>query len=206
MCWNPEISLSTFVFGIAAIIIGYINKEHDIKWALFYTTIVSMQLIEFFIWKNLGSKHINKILSIIAFVLIMIQPIAAGMLIENKSYMMIYYILYVLWLVVYITSSSPIKWITQKAKNGHLSWLWLNPAHDLLILTWTVFIICALLLSKGSLLSRIICVTALALFTLVSWWYYKTQEFTWGSVYCSFINMIFLFIIGKSFWIHYCRA
>lgn len=206
MCWNPEISLSTFVFAVAGIIIGYVNHQHNMAWNIFYMSFASMQLIEYFIWKNLGKKDVNTVLSVIAFLLILSQPIAAGLLIENKTYQMWYYALYVLWTLSYIMLSRPIVFKTEKATNGHLSWLWLSPGHGALIVTWVAFLVAAIWMSSSSTLTKALITVGFLAITYISWWFYHKQEHTWGSMYCSFANIVFVLVIAKSFWSQYCRA
>jgi hypothetical protein len=205
MCWNPDVSLSTFVFATAAIVIGYITRQHDLKWSVFYLSFALMQLLEFFLWKNLTKPMVNKVFSLLGLLLIMLQPVAAGLLIADNKYKPIYYALYALWLVIYFMTSLPITLKTQKAPNGHLSWLWLKPSHGILIVIWLLFIIAAVWLSSISTLAKAILTLTLAAFTYVSWWYYHNQQSTWGSVYCSFINLVFIVVIAKSFWSQYCR-
>ena len=50
MCYNEEVSLFTYLTGMtgsAALL--YINKIPE---SIFYTTVVQMQLIYYFLWKN----------------------------------------------------------------------------------------------------------------------------------------------------------
>lgn len=42
MCWNAQISLSTYVLGITGITIAYINKTEPVSWLIFYFTITTM--------------------------------------------------------------------------------------------------------------------------------------------------------------------
>ena len=62
MCWNPDISLNTFLFGVFALLFIFLSNtfsKYKLKEFtnplvyLFLFQIVVMQLIEFFIWKNL---------------------------------------------------------------------------------------------------------------------------------------------------------
>ena len=44
---------------------------------------ISMQFIEFILWRNLNNKFINKIMSILGSLLLVIQPIASLTILEN---------------------------------------------------------------------------------------------------------------------------
>ncbi len=66
MCWNQHVSLNTFLFSsFILILIIYNNKytQYKIKelnnvWIyVFFFSFISMQLIEFFIWRNINNKY-----------------------------------------------------------------------------------------------------------------------------------------------------
>ena len=68
MCWNENVSLNTFLFSgfILALIIynnsftKYKIQELNNKWVYFFiASFVFMQLIEFFIWRNIDNKFSN---------------------------------------------------------------------------------------------------------------------------------------------------
>ena len=103
MCWNENVSLNTFLFsGFVLMLIIYNNSftkykipELNNKWMyLFIASFVFMQLLEFFIWRNINNAFYNNLFSIFAVLLLFIQPIASIMLITNmqirKSLLMIY--------------------------------------------------------------------------------------------------------------------
>ena len=91
MCWNQHVSLNTFLFStFVLILIIYNNKytQYKIKelnntWMyIFLFSFILMQLIEFFIWRNLNNKY-NQIWSNIAVLLLLFQPIASVMILSN---------------------------------------------------------------------------------------------------------------------------
>jgi hypothetical protein len=203
MCWNPEISLSTFILGVAAISIGNITQTNDLQWSLFYLSIVSMQLIEFFMWKNLQNPSLIKFLSMIGLLTIFLQPIVAGLLIDNKQIQILFYLMFILWMIAYIITSSPIKFNTYKSTNGHLAWEWLQPKYNLLIVLWTLFIIVPFWFKNGmNMWWKIIITLFTILFACMSWYFYHETK-TWGSVYCSFINIMSVFILILAFFSQY---
>ena len=197
MCWNPQISLSTFIFGIAAIAIGYINGIFDWKWSVLCFTIVSMQLLEYFIWTK---KEWNRILSIIGLCIIISQPIAAGLVIENSTYQKLYYILYLVWISIFL--AYPRHFSTTIGKDGHLRWNWLDISIFSVII-WTLFILAAIHLSNYiSLFKEVLVFIFIIGLVSISWYFYRKNG-TWGSVYCSFINIQFIFILANAFYIQY---
>jgi hypothetical protein len=186
------------------IIIGHINNFQTIFKSLFWLIVASMQLLEYFIWKNLDNKKVNNILSQIGLLIIILQPVVAGLMITNKKYTMIYYTLLALWILVFLLTSSPFDFRTTRASNGHLSWHWLDTTLFLGI-TWVSFIVIAIWLDESAIyflkISSIIYVLALM---AISYYYYKNYEGTWGSVYCSFINVFFVVVLIVIFTKHYC--
>jgi hypothetical protein len=75
MCWNSEVSLNTFIFGIiSAIIVWRLNVVEKLT-ILIILSITLMQLLEYFTWKNLRNSKINYYLSIIGLIIIFTQII-----------------------------------------------------------------------------------------------------------------------------------
>ena len=92
MCWNEQVSLNTFLFsGFTLALIIYNNsftkyKVQDLnnKYVyIFIASVIFMQLIEFFIWKNINNHFYNNIFSIFAQLLLLVQPIASIMILSN---------------------------------------------------------------------------------------------------------------------------
>lgn len=204
MCWNAEVSLSTFILGCAAIVIGQLNKLHDVKWSLFYFTIASMQLLEFFIWRyGMNNKDLNRWLSYLGLMIILLQPLAAGFLIKDMWAKKAYFLAYAGFCLVYIWWHWPIRFETAVAGNKHLAWRWLATSWPFILL-WTVFIIVAISLSGISWFN--VCIIAGFIVALTVWSYVSHIRYpgAWGSVYCSFMNIIFVLILIKAFSKQYC--
>jgi len=94
MCWNESVSLNTFMFSsfiLLLIIYNNLFTQYKIQelnniWVyLFLASFIFMQLIEFFIWRNINNKFYNKLFSIIATLLLIIQPIMSIMILTNKK-------------------------------------------------------------------------------------------------------------------------
>lgn len=143
MCWNENISLNTFLFGTATLIFIYYNntytqyKTPEFKNYIFYFLIfsyMSMQLVEFFLWKSINTKNknMNKMFSIIGWIILrIVQPFMALLMIPRKYYKLQYllFICYVLALIIlhiYKYLYNPVEFITTVDKNGHLYWKWVN--------------------------------------------------------------------------------
>lgn len=199
MCWNPEVSLSTFVLGVAGILIGYINGLNDWRWSAFYISVASMQLLEFFVWSyGLRNRQTNTILSMIGLLLIGLQPVCAGLLLKSRIHQLVFYGLYMLFIAMYLSNTHPITFRTSIAKNGHLNWEWLQP-QSWLIVIWTLFILIPIWVVSPNKYMALLIIIFISSFTAISYAMHKSYGGAWGSVYCSFINVMFVFVIVKAF-------
>lgn len=132
MCWNAEVSLNTFLFSaIVLSLVIYNNsftkykiQELNDKWMyVFIISVILMQLIEFFIWKNVNNKFYNNIFSMFAAFLLVIQPITSLMLLKNiqlRNLLLILYSSLAIPYSVYKSLTNNIHSIITKA--GHLKW------------------------------------------------------------------------------------
>ena len=72
MCWNANVSINTYIFGLFACLFALFNNKISVMSLLFAQSWMSMQLIEYFIWNKSFS---NRLLSQIALLVILSQPI-----------------------------------------------------------------------------------------------------------------------------------
>jgi hypothetical protein len=154
-----------------------------------------MQLIEYFIWSKTFS---NILLSKIAYGLILLQPYISIINIKNNvnliSYMLFGYTIYFIFCLFYIKN---IKFITKKAKNGHLAWYWLDfPLYSLL--PWFFFAYIQFIINKQYLIFIFFIILAIVSYIL----YNKTL--TWGSLWCWICNFISFYLIIKVFYKELC--
>ena len=76
MCFNKEISLTTFIVASIISILFYLrNKPNDRLIAIFNFSIGLMQLAEYFIWLNINNKEKNKFYTRIAKLIYSLHPI-----------------------------------------------------------------------------------------------------------------------------------
>lgn len=110
MCWNAAVSLNTFLFSsFALLLIIYNNsftkykiKELNNKWTyILFESIILMQLIEFFLWRNINNKYYNNLFSILAISLLVIQPIAGIMIIKTTTIRNVLLFVYLLLAIPY---------------------------------------------------------------------------------------------------------
>jgi len=203
MCWNPDISINTFIFVCVSLLFIYVtNTFTKYKSPMFdnplvyllLLTVGSMQLIEFFLWKNLKNKKINEILSIISSFLVVLHMYILMIMIPNSTIRYNILLLYTLFLIIYFIYKqiyNPILYYTSIGKNGHLSWEWFNYKgyENIWIMIFLLFYIIPLFLIKNHILSFFAITTMLISF----FFYFKYNTF--GTMWCWSFNLLFLYCI-----------
>ena len=210
MCWNESVSINTFVFGCLALIFIYFTNtftkyktqgfDNPFMYLIVFSFLI-MQLIEFFIWRNLNNKQINRILSLIGLGIIIIQPITLMLydtyaignittLIQNLSLYSIAWISFLSYKYLY----NPITFTTTIGVNKHLNWNWLKlPISEIIvcILIYFSYIVYSLLVLKNKdNIFRYFLFISVFISTIL---YYDTQDF--GSMWCWIINIYMLILI-----------
>jgi len=191
MCWNQHVSLNTFLFSSFVLLlvlynntytqykIGYFNS----LWIyLFFVSFISMQLIEFFIWRNINNPFYNHIFSTLAAMLIFIQPIVSLMTVSNVSLRNNLLVTYLVFFIPYFT----YKFITNNMKSqvsnrGHLEWLFFDTNMPL-FMGWLFFFLFSFIYTQnfyGFLFG-------IVLFLISYYNYYKDR--TIGSMWCWVVN------------------
>jgi hypothetical protein len=204
MCWNKEISLNTFVFSSFVLgLIIYNNAYTQYKivdinniWVyLFFISFILMQLIEFFIWRNVNNPIYNKLFTMMATLLLLVQPIATNMLITNKSVQRGMLFLYLICMMPFATYRFMTKNINSTvSKMGHLQWNSLfnnnNTLDHVAIIIWLVFFLFPLFYERqffGFLFG-------LLTLLVIIYNYYKDD--TIGSMWCWVVNSLMLYYAG----------
>jgi hypothetical protein len=201
MCWNAEVSLNTFIFSLFAALFALYNNVVTLPNALFYISFSSMQLIEYFVWKNINNKKANTFLSKIGLALILLQTLLSIFRISDSNHRNFMIYIYLACVVIVLTIIKPFNTIdfsTTKASNGHLAWNWLK--FPLIILALFLFFQAyAHFYNKDY-------VTFSAFLVLVSLIYYTYRETgTWGSLWCWIANILGLVYIYKVFSKSLCK-
>lgn len=196
MCWNTSVSLNTFLFsGFILLLIIYNNAYTEYKiqelnniWVyLFLSSFIFMQLVEYFIWKNINNPFYNNLFTIIGFFLIGSQPIFSSMIISNKKIRNIIIFIYLLFAIPYAMYQLYYKKIYSKvSKSGHLSWETFKLEPPLLFI-WLFCLVFSLIYEKlwvGLSFGVILFIIS----------YYKyNKEGSVGSMWCWLINSIMIY-------------
>ena len=196
MCWNENISLNTFLFSgfILALIIynnsftKYKIQELNSKWIYFFiASFVFMQLIEFFIWRNINNKFYNNIFSILATLLLIVQPILSIMIVTNvklRNLLLIAYLFLAVPYSIYKFSNSNIHSVI--SESGHLRWnfFYLNP---IILIGWFVFFLFSFVYEKKWL------GLVFGLSTLIIAFLNYTKDQTVWSMWCWSVNSVMIY-------------
>ena len=204
MCWNKDISLNTFIFACLALLFIYFTntyskyKLHAFDNPLVYVFLFQvsiMQLIEYFLWKNLKDKSLNEYLSRIAHFFVTTQPITVMLMIENitiKYSLLFIYIIFLITYTVFKYNYSPTILQTSIGKNGHLQWEWINSNgygnKVLLIIYLLIYVIAFLLINNKE-------ISVIGLLTLFISLFFYYKDNTFGSMWCWLYNVFMLYFI-----------
>jgi len=196
MCWNAAVSLNTFLFSsFALLLIIYNNsftkykiKELNNKWTyIFFALIILMQLIEFFLWRNINNKYYNNLFSILAISLLVIQPIAGIMIIKTTTIRNVLLFVYLLLAIPYsIYQFSTKKIHTTVSKNGYLEWHFFKNSF-LVLFVWFFCVFFSIIYEKIWTLVIFSIITLIILFI-------KYRDTAW-SRWCWVINSIMIYYI-----------
>jgi len=205
MCWNADISLNTFIFGCFALIFIFITNtytkyktpefDHPIMY-LFIFSVIIVQLIEYFLWKNLNNKKANRFYSQLLFWNVILQPFVIMLMIKDTFLRNllagIYGFITLMYALIHPYLKRSPAFYTTVGKNGHLVWEWsrlINNVYDLfvfgILLSYTVAI-----LLIDSYIIRMIGLVCLFLSLL---FYFK--DGTFGSMWCWSSNIFMLYFV-----------
>lgn len=203
MCWNPEVSIGTFLFGVATLVMMWLrvcggvgvpvlNKQCDGTFTfflLFCFSFMSMQAVEYKLWTVGGNRGMNRLWSIIGFLLVIIQPLLSVLRMQDpnikdtRDHLLA---LYAFYLVVLIAWYAPRKtFLTEVAPSGHLRWKWAQATgveNVVLLIHFLIFFIPYLYVSSH--LS-----TAFFMGSLIFSLIFYSRDGTWGSMWCWVVNV-----------------
>lgn len=200
MCWNEQVSLNTFLFSsFVLLLIVYNNAYTQYKinffnsygGVLFMSSVIVMQLVEFFIWRNINNKLYNHIFSTMAAMVLFIQPIASLMLLSNtnlRNKMLFVYSL--IFMTYFIYKFATNKMMSRISSKGHLDWLFFDTDIMLLFFGWLFFFLFSLIYEKQfkALIIGLV-------FLIISWVNYY-EDRTIGSMWCWVVNSCMVYFAG----------
>lgn len=198
MCWNEDVSLNTFLFSsFVLLLIIYNNlftkyKIQELNNPFIYLLIASfvfIQLIEYFIWKNINDKFYNNMFSIMATVLVFLQPVASIFILSNIQLRNTLLCLYLLLAIPYSIYKFSTRYNTHSviSKTGHLDWKFVGTT-PIMLLIWLFFFLFSIVYEK-KWVGFIFAVITL----LISFINYKNDATVIGSMWCWIVNSIMIY-------------
>jgi hypothetical protein len=204
MCWNADISINTFIFSSFALVFIYISNTYTRYKVEGFTTLfvyfyfflfVSIQLFEYFIWKNLNNKRMNTFFSKVGFFIIFLQTLLVNFLAEPiyQSYLFIYFFIFFVSLITYKHLYNPFDFRTVVAPSGHLSWEWLRFTgyEKIFFLVGLSFYLIPWILSKNVQYLNIY----LLIITFIVTYMLLKKDNTYGSMWCWVFNLMMIFYV-----------
>jgi len=196
MCWNENVSLNTFLFSsfVLALIIynnsftKYKIQELNNKWVYFFiASFVFMQLIEFFIWRNINNNFYNNIFSNLATLLLIIQPILSIMILTNvklRNVLLIFYLSLAVPYSIYKFSNSNIHSVI--SESGHLRWKFFDTS-PVIWMGWLFFFLFSFVYEKNWI------GLFFGLITLIIAFLNYTKDHTMWSMWCWGVNSVMIY-------------
>lgn len=175
MCWNADVSLRTYILGMAlAAFTKFKTNTDDASW-MFLVLFTHMQLVEYFLWKNMDNPDRLKLWSKIGALIIVAQPLFLMNRMKDHDLMVKLMAAYMLVVVGWFMVAKK-KFETRVGKNGHLIWDWF-PAHGWSV-AWAIAWFAPIILNQDYK------ILAFALAGYLPSLYYYMKYDTAGTMWC----------------------
>ena len=203
MCWNQYVSINTFVFGIFVLLLVKFNNSFSSykidffknNYAYFFIlSVITMQFIEFLLWRNINNTLINQIISIFGLVLLSLQPFTSILLIRDndqlKDKLLTIYTIPAIIFLIYTIYTTNIH--TTISKFGHLAWQWTNnktPFFNFIVLIfYLIFLFFPLMYNRYY-------IPFVFLIIYLIFKYYYSKDGSANSLWCFSINVVMLYFL-----------
>lgn len=156
-----------------------------------------MQLLEYFAWTYLDNKKVIYYLSIIGLLLIFLQQFLMSYFLKNPIHRQIMLTLLFGFIVLYGIFVLPTaRFNMKRGINGHLEWEWLK-LPKIFIMFALFFYVAPSVLDKYLLSAIFVIVTVC--YSLYNYYQYNT----WGSMWCYFSNVLWVYFVFVSVYKYY---
>lgn len=215
MCWNKEVSMTTFIITIMAAVFLFIRNDNNDRWiAIFAATVGLMQLAEYFMWSDQTCGKINKYASIFALIVLLLEPlvnIGCGLYYSDSKvffkYLLIAYIIFVCYIYTACVRNKEIKLCGTSMcdmpqgnsffgrKLCNLKWFFLdNFRKNKASMLWIIFLLLPFLMVKP--ISQGLALAAIGIGTIMV--AYATSSSAFGSLWCWLAILLVLYkIVAK---------
>uniref|UniRef100_A0A6C0HY37 Uncharacterized protein n=1 Tax=viral metagenome TaxID=1070528 RepID=A0A6C0HY37_9ZZZZ len=197
MCWNKDISLNTFLFSMfVLLLIIYNNKYTKYKiqelnnfWIyMFFISFIFIQLVEYFIWSNIKNPYYNNVFSIVAQLILLVQPIVSLMLLNDytiRKWMLSIYLLGMIPFAIY--QFCTIHLYSSVTQDGHLKWHLFAPNTPIVFFIWLFFFLFSIFYN-GNYFGFLF-----GLITLIITTYNYSQDQSVSSMWCWIVNSVMIY-------------
>jgi len=207
MCWNADISINTFIFSCFTLVFIYISNTYTrykvqgftgLFVYFFFFLFVSVQLFEYFIWKNLNNPRMNTFFSKVGFFIIFSQLFLVNFFAQPiyQPYLFVYFFIFFITLLLYKQFYNPFQFKTVVAPSGHLSWEWLRFTgyEKIFLLIGLSFYVIPWVLNKNITTTLYLSV-CLAIFSFFIMYMLLKKDNTYGSLWCWVFNLMMIFYV-----------
>ena len=197
MCWNAAVSLNTFLFSsfVLGLVIynnaytQYKIQELNNTWVyIFFMLFISIQLLEFFIWRNINNPYYNHVFSSIINGVFVSFPIATGMIISDINFrngLLIAYGIFLLYTFLFNINITEI--YTTISKYNHLQYHFMVKGYPYVHI-WIFFFLFPFFYI-GKFWSFLFGIVTL----FISIYYFQLDQ-SIGSMWCWIANIIHIFL------------
>jgi hypothetical protein len=144
MCWSASASLNTYALAMTMAAIIKWRGKLDPRLFAYLILFIHMQLIEYFLWKNIDRPDANAFWSQIGLFAILLQPIFLLRLVNSGALRGHLLVAYLTAMLIGFLINRP-KFTTEIGVNGHLKWNWF-PVNTFQGLAWMAAFFIPLLL------------------------------------------------------------
>lgn len=202
MCWNKEVSLNTFLFSFGVLLLIIYNNKYtqykikelnNIRFYMFLSSIIFVQLLEYFIWININNSFYNQIFTTLVILLTLLQPVFSLLLIDNKKLrdnILYFYIIILIPISIDLFRSTKLQSIVSKL--GHLEWgiIKNKPSLVMKYLSWIFIIVWLFCLFFPIIYIKNYWLLIVGFLTLLVSVYYYFKDNTLRSLWCWLTNLI----------------
>ncbi len=196
MCWSAEVSLKTWYFAVAGLLIGLYGGFPFPK-LLFAIIFSSMQLIEYYLWSYLKNPAKNQFYTLVGLAVILVEPLSALLLVPDRRIAigvgLLYIILMCVWFYqMYGKRAKEIaenKYLTKVGQNGHLYWPFVRDLNGWSGIVWFAVFFFGIFMSRDLVF---ILVASIALAYSI---YSESYNGTYTSLWCNYSNLLWVWII-----------
>lgn len=212
MCYSAESSINNYGLGMLLSLGLYtLGNNYDKHFAFFIFVVIQMQLAEYFMWKDQKCGIMNKIATISANIILLLQPVSVlfgGYLFDTLNIsnslllgISLPYLLIGLLIIFYRYYYEKGK-ICTKALNGYLIWFFISKKLFKGMLTYMqVFVYLILLIIPWLYLKNFnigLFIFLLIFGTLLIHTLYYNREMEWQTKWCYYIvNGLLLYILYR---------